>query len=245
MQVDGRVKLSATVEDGLAALAERFGLSNGQVEQLGRLLGALADDEHAPSTVTEPEQALDVHLADSLVALELDEVREARRLVDIGSGAGFPGLGLAVALPKCGVTVLDSKERKRAFSERLAAAAGIDNAVAVCARAEQWPQGIGAYDVAVARAVGRQPTVLEYAAPLLALGGTLVDWRGRRDAAEERAGEQAGEVLGMKRRAIVRVQPYEGARDHHLHVFVKAAPTPERFPRRVGIARKRPLAGPA
>jgi 16S rRNA (guanine527-N7)-methyltransferase len=93
----------------------------------------------------------------------------------------------------------------------------------------------------LARALAPQPVVLEYAAPLLRLGGRLVDWRGRRVPDEESAARRAGEELGMRLQEIRRVLPFADARDHHLHIWLKAAETPARFPRRPGIARKRPL----
>lgn len=207
------------------------------------ILNALAVDIRAPTTVRDPWRAVDVHLADSLVALEIDVVCEARRLVDIGAGAGFPGLLLAVALPAGVVTLLDSQARKCAFLESVCGDAGIDNARVVCARVEEWAEGMGAHDVALARAVAPQPVVLEYAAPLLRLGGRLVDWRGRRDREEEGQAALAAEQLGLELSEIRRVEPFEGVRDHHLHVYSKVRPTPEKFPRRAGIARKRPLAG--
>jgi 16S rRNA (guanine527-N7)-methyltransferase len=89
--------------------------------------------------------------------------------------------------------------------------------------------------------VAAQPVVLEYAAPLLRLGGALVDWRGRRDPEEERSAAIAAELLGLRLESIQRVHPYEGVRDHHLHVYLKVEETPERFPRRAGMARKKPL----
>jgi 16S rRNA (guanine527-N7)-methyltransferase len=107
---------------------------------------------------------------------------------------------------------------------------------------EEWSEGIGVHDVVLARAVAAQPIVLEYAAPLLRLGGALVDWRGKRDAEEERVAGEAAELLGLRRDSIRRVEPYEGVRDHHLHTYVKVRETPDRFPRRVGMAGKKPLA---
>jgi 16S rRNA (guanine527-N7)-methyltransferase len=111
----------------------------------------------------------------------------------------------------------------------------------VCSRAEEWREGVSRCDVVTARALAPQPVVLEYAAPLLRMGGTLVDWRGRRDEAAEEAAQRAAALLGLSRAEIRRVIPFEGASDHHLHVFVKTGETPARFPRRAGIARKRPL----
>lgn len=226
---------------GLKALAERHGLQPGQARQLWVVLERLAAEETAPTSVKDVARALDVHLADSLAALELAEVRAAGALVDIGAGAGFPGTPLAVALPASRVALLESQSRKCSYMESVLARAGIGNAEVVCARAEEWPEGLEAHDVALARAVAPQAVVLEYAAPLLRVGGALVDWRGRREPAEEAAARAAAAELGLERAEVRRTTPFEGARDHHLHVFRKVADTPSRFPRRAGIARKRPL----
>jgi 16S rRNA (guanine527-N7)-methyltransferase len=85
--------------------------------------------------------------------------------------------------------------------------------------------------------------VLEYAAPLLRAGGFLVDWRGKREPKGERSAALAGAELGMQLVEIRRTEPFAGARDRHLHLYEKVRDTPERFPRRPGIARKRPLGG--
>lgn len=233
---------NADIRPLLDRLGERYRLSEGQLDQLTKILSALAVDEFAPTTVREPASAVDVHLADSLVAFELDLVREAGQIADIGAGAGFPGLALAVALPHSEVKLVESQARKCAFIERVEADAGIENAQAVCARVEEWPEGIGAHDLVLARAVAPQPIVLEYAAPLLRLGGALVDWRGQRDPEEERFAVEAAELLGLRRESIRQVEPFEGARDLHLHVYSKVRETPDRFPRRAGMASKKPLA---
>ncbi len=216
-------------------------LTAAQQRQLAAVLAMLEADEHAPTSIRAPEQAARTHVADSLAALELDAVRAARRIADLGSGAGFPGLALAVALPAAQVSLVESQRRRCEFLERVCAAAEIENARVVCSRVEDWREGVARCDVVTARALAPQPVVLEYAAPLLRMGGTLVDWRGRRDEAAERAGERAAALLGLSRVEIRRVIPFEGASDHHLHVFVKTGETPARFPRRAGIARKRPL----
>jgi 16S rRNA (guanine527-N7)-methyltransferase len=220
---------------------EIIALTAEQQQQLANVLEMLEADEHAPTAVRTAEQAVRTHIADSLVALELDAVRKAERIADLGSGAGFPGLALAVALPAAEVSLIESQRRKCEFLERLRAAAGVENAEVVCSRAEEWQEGALRFDVVVARALAPQPVVLEYAAPLLRLGGTLVDWRGRREQTAEAAAERAAALLGFELAEIRRVVPFEGATDRHLHVFVKTGETPPRFPRRVGIARKRPL----
>jgi 16S rRNA (guanine527-N7)-methyltransferase len=218
-------------------------LTAGQQRQLAELLTLIEADEHAPTSVRAPERAAQVHLADSLSALELEPVRAASRIVDIGSGAGFPGLALAVALPSAEVALVESHRRRCDFLERARAAAAVENARVVWERAEEWGEGLGRNDVALARALAAQTVVLEYAAPLLRAGGTLVDWRGRRVREQEQAAERAAAALGLRRVEVHRVTPFPGASDHHLHVFVKERETPSRFPRRPGVARKRPLGG--
>jgi 16S rRNA (guanine527-N7)-methyltransferase len=228
---------------GLVAgrLASKYELEPRQVAQLEALLETLAGDEHAPTAVREIERAVDIHLADSLTAIDLDGIRAARRIADLGAGAGFPGLALAVAFPDAEVALVESQRRKCEFLRRASAASGIANVRVVCARAEDWSDGLGANDAVVARALASQPVVLEYAAPLLRLGGTLVDWRGTRNGEEEQVALRAAEELGLAPVEIRHVEPFAAARDHHLHVFTKVADTPERFPRRPGMASKRPL----
>jgi len=226
-----------------AALAGHDWLNAGQREQIERVLATIAADAHAPTTVRDPEQALDVHVLDALVALEIEAVRVARRIVDIGSGAGFPGVALAIALPQTELWLLESQRRKCEFLARLCATCGVANARVACTRVEEWSAGACNNDVALARALAPQPVVLEYAAPLLRVGGTLVDWRGRREPEVESASGRAASLLGMRRMEVRQVHPFPGARDRHLHVFVKAGETPARFPRRAGMAHKRPLAG--
>jgi 16S rRNA (guanine527-N7)-methyltransferase len=225
----------------MAELREQYGLTEHQLDQLAAILGALENDPHAPTTARDRDTALQVHLADALVALELTEVRSAQGMADLGAGAGFPGLALAVALPRCSVALVESQARKCAFIERMVLAADVQNARVVCTRAEEWHDGLAANDVVTARALAAQPAVLEYAAPLMRVGGTLADWRGRRNAAEEAAAACAASELGLRLVEIRRVEPFAEARDHHLHVYEKTEETPARFPRRAGVARKRPL----
>lgn len=231
------------LEQELEALCARHGLDGAQRAQLEALLEGLAHDEHAPTTVREPARAVGVHLADSLAGLELEALRKARLIVDVGAGAGFPGLPLAIALEGAEVRLLESQVRKWRFLEAQIGRARVRNARSVWARAEEWPEGMGAHDAALARAVGPPPLVLEYAAPLLREGGALIDWRGRRDPAEEELAERVARVLGLKRLEIRRVEPFTGAEERHLHLYLKVAETPSEFPRRAGMARKRPLSG--
>ena len=206
------------------------------------LLEALAAEPDPHTTVSSPAEAMDVHVADSLSGLEVEDLVRARRIADVGAGAGFPGLVLAIALPRARVDLIESAGRKTAVIGRLAQAARIENATPVTARAEEWAAIPRGYDAVVARAVAALPVLVEYAAPLLREGGLLVAWKGARAESEEVAGAAAAAIVGLGLERVLRVEPFEGARDRHLHVYRKLAPTPERFPRRVGVAAKRPLA---
>jgi 16S rRNA (guanine527-N7)-methyltransferase len=217
-------------------------LTAEQQRQLDAALALIESDERAPTAVRVRELAERTHVADSLVALEIAAVRGAQVVADLGSGSGFPGLALAIALPAARVELIESQRRKCEFLERLCATAQAHNASVVCSRVEEWQAGIGRCDLVVVRALAPQPVVLEYAAPLLRMGGTLVDWRGRRDAAAEQAGDRAAELLGLRSQEVRHVVPFPAAADRHLHVFTKVGETPARYPRRAGMARKRPLA---
>jgi 16S rRNA (guanine527-N7)-methyltransferase len=221
--------MSADREPAPGPEAAESSLTPAQRGQLDALLALLESDEHAPTRIRDRADASQRHIADSLAALVVAPLLGAERIADLGSGAGFPGLAIAVALPQAEVALVESQRRKCEFLARAREAAGLANVRVVCARAED------------ARALAAQPVVLEYAAPLLRMGGVLVDWRGARDSREEAAGERAAALLGLRRDEVLRVLPFAGATHRHLHVFTKVAATPERYPRRAGIALKRPL----
>jgi len=228
----------------VAALAARYGLGEEAGGKLAALLAALAAEPDPPTTVRTPAEALDFHVADSLSGLDAPGLAGAGRVADVGAGAGFPGLVLAAVLPQARVDLIEANARKCEVIDRLAGAAGLTNAGSVPKRAEDWARGDGAaaYDAVTARAVGPLALLAEYAAPLLREGGALVAWKGSRDAAEEAATAAAASVLGLGEAEVRAVSPFAGARERHLHVFVKRGATPARFPRRAGMARKRPLA---
>ncbi len=227
--------------DALDALVRRYSLEAAAGQRLSRLLEALERDPHAPTTVRSPSAAVNVHIADCLVALELEAVRSASVAADVGSGPGFPGLALAAALPRMSMTLIESVGRKCRFLSRARDVAGIVNADVVGLRVEEWSEGSAVCDLVTARAVAPLPVLVEYAAPLLRLGGALVAWKGRRDPDEEAAGSAAAAIVGLHAVEVRAVQPYSTSRHRHLHLYRKVTDTPPDFPRRAGMAHKRPL----
>lgn len=225
----------------LAALAAEHDLDNEAIERLAALLRVLANEATAPTTVKAPDVAVDRHIADALSALTLSSVSRATSTADLGAGAGVPGLVLAAARPAMEVMLVESVGKKCAFIEHAAATMGLANARAVHARAEEWPAGVGAHDLVTARALAPLTTLVEYAAPLLRVGGHLVAWKGHRDPVEEADGGAACAATGMELVEVRAVRPFPGSDAHHLHLYSKVRETPARFPRRAGMARKRPI----
>ena len=232
-------------DDGaLAALQARAGeLSSSQLGQLAALLEMLEADEHAPTTVRAAARPLDVHLADSLVALELAAVRDARRIADLGAGAGFPGLALAVALPDAEVALVESRGASASSSSAPARGPGSPTR-AWCARASRSGARALVATTSSSRGRWRLPVVLRVRRAAAA-SGRCRSWTGVAGAWPRRR---------RRRRGPRRSSGCGGRRSSRAPICWRAwrtpAPLPEgqrhagRFPRRVGVARKRPLGRP-
>jgi 16S rRNA (guanine527-N7)-methyltransferase len=209
--------------------------------KLETILAMLAEERASVSSVVD-QRAWQVHVVDSLTGLEVPELREARRIADVGAGAGFPGLVLAVALPQAQIDLVESVGRKCEFMRGAIEAAGIANADVLNTRSEDLAGAGGreAYDAVTARAVGRLSTLAELASPLLKPNAVLVAWKGKRDEEEEAQLLNAGEALAMSPEAILDVGDRAGSEHRHLHVIRKTGDTPANLPRNPGIAKKRP-----
>jgi 16S rRNA (guanine527-N7)-methyltransferase len=235
------VRAVSCVRTRLRELAERYALPVAAVERLERLLNLVAAEPSAITSVRDPARGVDVHIADSLVALELGQIRSARRLADLGAGGGFPGLPLAIALPETRVALVESVGRKCAFLETAARELELSNVTVVNGRVEAWTDGVGAHDAVTARAVASLPVLLEYAAPLLRPERALVAWKTPLGPAEAGDAAAAAETLGMGAPAAVPVNPFDGAGERYLYVSSKVGSTPNGYPRRPGMASKHPL----
>ena len=224
----------------LDRLVERYGLPLDTAEALAALLELLAAPE-APTSVHDPHAGLHVHVADSLAGLEIDELRDAAVIADLGAGAGLPGLVLAAARPRARVFLVESVSRKCEFLRHAVETMSLPNAEVVWSRAEEWSDGIEACDAVCARALAALPVLCEYAAPLLRDRGVLVAWKGAVDEDEAADAAAAAAHLGLALEPVRAVVPFPGSVRRSLHVARKIAPTPPGFPRRAGMATKRPL----
>jgi 16S rRNA (guanine527-N7)-methyltransferase len=183
--------------------------------------------------VRDPAEARRVLVDDALVAAGFVE---GGPVVDVGSGGGSPGIPLALARPELQVDLLEAQRRKCDFLEH--AARELANVSVVCARAEEHGRGAGrdAYGTALAQALAPVPVALEWCLPLVRAGGRVILFAGEFDL--DAAGT-ASEAVGGGAPVLVALP---GSERRSLVVVPKVAATPERFPRRPGAARKRPLA---
>lgn len=200
--------------------------------------------------ITEPHEFWEKHLWDSLRGIQpwltenLQPELSTQKVIDIGTGAGFPGVPVAIVQPQWQMTLLDSTRKKVAFLEALTHDLGLSNVQSVTDRAEQFgqqPNHRGSYDLALIRAVATAAVCAEYSLPLLKVGGIAVLYRGQWTEAEAIGLERALEQLGGE---LMTVEAFttplsEGSR--HCLYLKKIKPTPAAFPRSVGVPTQKPL----
>jgi 16S rRNA (guanine527-N7)-methyltransferase len=234
----------------LDGLTHAFGLDRDQAAALGRYLELLMTWRAGNVTaVRSREEAVDRLLADSLALLDVPALAVAgTRWLDLGAGAGIPGIPVAVARRDARLTLLESAAKKCVFlREAVATTSLTERAVVVHARSEEYaaretePSGREAYDVVFARAVSGLATVVELAAPLLAVGGVLLAVKSAEGAARELpAAEVAAGRCGLVVKATVAL-PRSPLRDSVCVVVGKRDAAPDWLPRRPGLAARRPL----
>lgn len=190
------------------------------------------------TAITEPTQVAKLHLLDSLTVLTAAKL-EGKTLIDVGCGAGFPGVPLAIGCPTGKITLLDSLGKRVHWLEEILPTLGI-SAECVTARAEEAvAQRRESYDFATSRAVARLNILLELTAPYVKVGGMVIAMKGT--AAQEELAESTGAIkkLGLKLEEV-RQFPIDGT-SHSLILLKKIAPTPKQYPRRYAKIKQAPL----
>jgi 16S rRNA (guanine527-N7)-methyltransferase len=228
--------------------ADAFGLSldKKQLEKFDNFAIALLDGNKRVNLVGTSDGAtlLSHHFLDSLSCLAAGLPADGTEMLDVGSGAGLPGLPLAIALPGVVTTLLDSSAKRTAFLRKMAADLGLDNVRVVCARAEdagRQPEYREMFDFAVARAVAPLPTLVEYALPFIKTGGRFIAQRGPLADQETAEAAKAIDELSGRLAEVIKVKvPFLDAA-RRLVVIEKSGPTPDRYPRRCGVPLKRPI----
>jgi 16S rRNA (guanine527-N7)-methyltransferase len=202
------------------------------------------------TAITEYDQVQIRHFLDSLSCLLAAETRLAlnrrdARVIDVGAGAGFPGIPLKLVNPGTRLTLLEATGKKVTFLEHVIRQLDLHHTVAIKARAEELahdPDHREQYDLALARAVAELSVVVEYTMPFCKIGGWVVAQKGESGAAEAWAAEGAIKLLGGELRRVMPVELPGLPEDRSLVVIEKVSPTPGNYPRRPGVPGKRPLA---
>ncbi len=196
------------------------------------------------TSVTDRNQIEIKHFLDSLSCLTAMHPRPGERIVDIGTGAGFPGIPIRIACTQVHLVLVESIGKKAQFVQHVVDQLELTSVVVINARAEQVgrnPEVRESFDWAVARAVAKLPTLLEYMLPLVKVGGGAIAQKGDTAPAEAQSAEVALEVLGAELEEIIPVELPSVTETRHLVAVRKSAATPEKYPRRPGIPSKRPL----
>ena len=200
------------------------------------------------TAITEPGEIAIKHFLDSLTCLMAMGVQPAGAAIDIGTGAGFPGLPLKVVCPQLDLTLIDASAKKVDFCRHVVDQLHLDRVNGVHGRAEEiahLPEHRQRYDWALARAVAPLPVLVEYMLPFLRVDGKGVVQKGDTAPAEVHAAEAALRILGGRVGRLITVELPGVAETRHLVVVEKVAATPSAYPRRPGIPSKRPLGGKA
>ena len=231
--------IRSTLTQGLPAL----GLGEELIPQLTEFSRLLLEKNQVMNltAITEPREVATLHLLDSL-SLAPREDLSGRRIIDVGTGAGFPGVPLAIALPESEVTLLDSLGKRVSFLAEVREALGLGNVVCVHARAEEFAAAHReTYDAAVSRAVAALPVLCELCLPLVKVGGVFLAMKSSHSQEET---DQAAAAISLLGGRLERVTDYSIPTTDIIHRLItirKVSPTPKKYPRRFAQIKKQPL----
>ncbi len=221
-------------------------LSAGQIKQFSRYFEELlAWNQKFNLTAITDEQGVHIkHFVDSLLGSQTTDWQGSGSLLDLGTGAGFPGLPLKIVCPDLEVTLVDSLLKRVGFLKHMIEVLGLKGVRAIHARAEDLGQDKNfreRYDYVVSRAVAKMPVLCEYCLPLVKVGGQFLAYKGPEGSAELSEAENALQILGGELKETFKgYLPNEGG-ERYIFVVRKSRPTPAKYPRKAGTAVKKPL----
>ena len=223
---------------------EPFSLPLGSAawEKLERFHAFLLEQNQRMDLTQVPETDMPVrHYADSLMPLNLGFFPDGCQVIDVGSGAGFPGLPLAIAREDMQVVLLESMRKRCDFLNEAVALLNLSNVQVVAGRAEDVAHGAlrEQFDLALARAVAQLPVLAEYLLPFVKTGGCALCWKGPAVSGEIPAAQKACDILGGAMGPLV--DPKIPGRSHYIQVMNKVGMTPNKYPRKAGVPGKKPL----
>ncbi len=207
--------------------------------------GVLRFNEEVNLTaITDREEFIIKHFYDSLMVADYTEYAHAKKIIDVGTGAGFPGIPLAIFSPEKEFTLMDSLNKRIKIISELAAEIGVKNVETVHARAEELGHNKGyreRYDLCVSRAVANLATLSEYCLPFIKVGGYFMAYKGPEPEAEIAEAKDAVETLGGEIREVRLAELIDYGISHNIVVIKKIKPTPKKYPRKAGTPSKDPI----
>ena len=196
------------------------------------------------TAIRDAESVRTKHFLDSFSCVLAWKASPPNQLIDVGTGAGFPGIPLKILYPNLKLTLVESVGKKAMFCQHIVRVLGLEHVEVIQARAEDLGQEAGhreKYDWALARAVANLNVLSEYLIPLVRIGGTVLAQKGESGPAEAQSAEEAMRLLGGKLKQLIPVNLPGVADDRYLVVVEKVAATPPKYPRKPGIPMKQPL----
>ena len=196
------------------------------------------------TAITEYEDVLKKHFVDSVSLIQAVDVRKELTLIDVGTGAGFPGLALKIAYPELKVPLLDSLQKRIQFLDAVIEKLGLEGIETIHGRAEDFakPQKLReSFDLCVSRAVANLSTLSEYCLPFVKVGGYFIPYKSEKIAQEKEEAEKALELLGGKFERQVEFMLPSSDIYRNLFVIKKVKETPKKFPRKAGLPAKEPI----
>ena len=230
------------LQEGLPAL----GMGEDRIPQLIEFSRLLLEKNQVMNltAITEPREVATLHLLDSL-ALAAHEELAGKKIIDVGTGAGFPGMPLAIALPGVDMTLLDSLNKRIDFLQEVCNALSLQDITCVHARAEDFAAAHReSYDFAVSRAVAALPVLCELCLPLVKVGGAFLAMKSSRSQEETDQAAKAISLLGGKLERVTDYSIPTTDITHRLLTIRKISPTPKKYPRRFAQIKKQPLGVP-
>jgi 16S rRNA (guanine527-N7)-methyltransferase len=196
------------------------------------------------TAIRDPESIRTKHFLDSFSCVLAWKTSPPNQLIDVGTGAGFPGIPLKILYPHLKLTLVESVGKKAMFCQHMVHVLGMENVEVIRARAEDLGQNKHhreKYDWAVARAVANLKVLSEYLIPLVKIGGAMLAQKGENGPAEAQSAEESMQILGGKLKQLIPVHLPSVAEDRYLIIVEKVAATPPNYPRKPGIPMKQPL----
>ena len=212
-----------------------------QIEQFYKYMNLLIEwnEKMNLTAITESEEVIEKHFIDCLTIMPY--INENSKVIDVGTGAGFPGIPVKIADSSLGITLLDSLNKRINFLNEVISNLALNNIKAIHSRAEEFVrENRETYDIAVSRAVAELPTLLEYLLPYVKVGGKCICMKGPKASEEIEKSKKALEILGGKIEKVANIN-INNEMERNIIIISKIKSTPSKYPRKAGKPSKEPI----